>query len=290
MDKLVRLFRISLYFPSESMVLNRKIYNAMCASKVVLAARVVPLLIVLTASSVASADEADAKRLLKAMSDYVTAQKDLAFDYDATLEVVTPEGQILGLASSGTVSLQRPGKIHVTRAGGFADVDMIFDGTTLTLLGNNLNMYAQLEIPGTLTNLVDVLRNDYNRTLPAADLLLPDSYDFLMADVVDIKDLGSGVIGGVECDTLAFRTDEVDWQIWIAQGDEPYPCSYVITSKQATNGPQYRVQVSNWKAGAGVGDANYSFTNDTQAQQVDLGNLGDANDLPEQFEMIGESQ
>jgi hypothetical protein len=241
-------------------------------------------------STVATADEADAKRLLKAMSDYVAAQQDLSFDYDATLEVVTPEDQILGLASSGTVTLQRPGKIHVTRAGGFADVDMGFDGTTLTLLGNNMNMYAQLEIPGTLSNLVDVLRNDYNRTLPAADLLLPDSYDLLMADVIDIKDLGSGVIGGVECDTLAFRTNEVDWQIWIAQGDEPYPCSYVITSKLATNGPQYRVQISNWQTGAAAGEFDYSFSNDTQAELVELDNLDDASDLPGHFEVIGESQ
>ena len=37
----------------------------------------------------------------------------------------------------------------------------------------------------------------------------------LMPSVIDANDLGSGVIGGVECDHLAFRTEEVDWQIWI---------------------------------------------------------------------------
>ena len=47
-----------------------------------------------------SADEADAKRLLKAMSDYVAAQQAISFDYDSILEVITKDGQKLALASS----------------------------------------------------------------------------------------------------------------------------------------------------------------------------------------------
>jgi hypothetical protein len=50
-------------------------------------------------------------------------------------------------------------------------------------------------------------------------------YDQLMPEVVDAKDLGSGVIGGVECDHLAFRTKEVDWQIWIAEGAVRIPAA-----------------------------------------------------------------
>ena len=48
---------------------------------------------------------------------------------------------------------------------------------------------------------------------------MTNSYDELMKDVYDLKDLGSGVVNGVECDTLAFRKNDVDWQIWIAQGE-----------------------------------------------------------------------
>ena len=81
------------------------------------------LIVMLGTSLAVNADEADAKRLLKAMSDYLAAQKALSFDYDATLEVVTKDDQKLALASSGSVSLNRPGKIHATRSGGFADAD-----------------------------------------------------------------------------------------------------------------------------------------------------------------------
>jgi hypothetical protein len=247
------------------------------------------LIIGLGTSTGVSADEADAKRLLKAMSDYLDAQKALSFEYDATLEVVTKDEQNLALVSSGSVTLRRPDKILVTRAGGFADVEMTFDGKTLTILGKNQNIYAQQDMPGTLSNLVDELRFKHNRPLPAADLLLSDSYDALMHDVIDVKDLGSGVVGGVECDYLAFRTEEVDWQIWIAQGERPYPCRYSITTKLLAGAPQYTLQFRGWKTGDEVAATDFSFKNPTDAKKVDLKNLEGTGDLPEHFRM-GESK
>lgn len=70
---------------------------------------------------------------------------------------------------------------------------MVFNGKTLTLFGDNANLYIQINVPGTVDNLVDVLQDEYDRPLPAADLLLSNVYDELMTDVTDIKDLGSGV-------------------------------------------------------------------------------------------------
>ncbi len=78
----------------------------------------------------AMADEADAKKLLKGMSDYMAAQKAISLGFDATLEVITKDNQKLALASSGALTLNRPGKIRATRAGGHADVEMLFDGKT----------------------------------------------------------------------------------------------------------------------------------------------------------------
>ena len=75
----------------------------------------------------------------------------------------------------------------------------------------------------------------------------------------DIKDLGSGVIGGVECDHLAFRGEDVDWQIWIAQGEQPYPCRYTITTTNVTGWPEYTVDVRNWKTGAEEAADDFAF-------------------------------
>ncbi len=127
-------------------------------------------LAVMSAGS-ATADETDAKNLLKAMSDYMAAQKAFSFRFNSDLEVVTTEDQKLGFVSSGTMTINRPDKVRATRTGGFADLELVFDGKTLTLLGKSANLYAQAEVPGSLDDLIDTLRNTYHRPIPGADLL-----------------------------------------------------------------------------------------------------------------------
>jgi hypothetical protein len=237
--------------------------------------------------SAARADEAQAKTLFKAMSDYLAAQQAISFEYDSTLEVVTDQQQKLGLASSGKLTLNRPDKLHATRTGGFANIEMAFDGKKLMLLGKDANLYAQADAPGTIDQLVDKLRDKYHRPVPAADLLMSDPYNQLMPLVVDAKDLGSGVIRGVECDHLAFRTEEVDWQIWIAQGDRPYPCRYVITSTKVKGSPQYTIDVRNWKTGDEVSSDAFSLAVPQGAKELKPGEIPDFDELPGIFAMKG---
>jgi hypothetical protein len=218
------------------------------------------------------------------MSDYVAAQDLVSFDYEATLEVVTTADQKLGLASSGTVTLDRPDKIHATRSGGFVNLEMMFDGKTFSLLGKDAKLYTQVEIPGEIDKLVNELRDTYGRPLPAADLLMSDPYVELMEEVYDSKDLGSGVIGGTECDHVAFRTEDVDWQIWIAQGEQPYPCRYTITTKGMAHAPQYTIEFRNWRTGEKAMKSSYSFEAPADATKIEVGELGDKlGELPRNF-------
>jgi len=161
---------------------------------------------------------------------------------------------------------------------------MMFDGKVLTILGKNANLYTQVEEPGTIDQLVDALRDKYGRPLPAADLLMSDSYEALMSEVTDVKDLGSGVVGGVECDTFAFRTEDVDWQIWIAQGEQPYPCRYVISTKGVKLSPQYVVQVRNWQTGGTVTDADFTYSKSTDASKIEPADLREKlSEFPKNF-------
>jgi hypothetical protein len=234
----------------------------------------------------ASADEADARRLLKAMSDYLAAQKTLSFEFDSNLDIVTTQQQKITLAASGAVVLTRPDKLHVTRRGGFANMEMSFDGKTLTLLGKNSNMFAQVDAAGTIDQLVDVLRDKYHRPVPGADLLMSDPYKELMPEVKEIKDLGSGVIRGTECDHFAFRTAEVDWQIWIAQGPHPYPCRYSISSKKVAGVPEYRLEISGWKTGAQVAADPFKLSIPAGAQKLTPEKIQELGDIPSAFKAV----
>src|SRR3974377_264789 len=122
------------------------------------------------------------------MSDYLAAQKAMSFDYDVNLELVSKQQQKIALVSSGTLTLDRPDKLHLTRTGGFANVEMVFDGKTLNLLGKKNKLYTQIQAPGTIDQLETVLRDKYHRPVPGADMLISDAYKELMPEVTDAKD------------------------------------------------------------------------------------------------------
>jgi hypothetical protein len=261
-----------------------RFHNAIKTGSLGIVARVIlASAVFIGALSVARAGDADAKKLLKAMSDYMAAQQAISFNYDASLEVVTRENQTLALLSSGIVVLNRPDKVRFTRNGGFADIELMSDGKTVTLFGKNANLYLQADAPATIDQLVNDLQEKFHRPMPAADLLLTNSYDELTSGVTDIKDLGSGVVGGVECDYLAFRKSEVDFQIWIAQGDKPYPCRFSIASRMVAGNPQYSIQVRDWRTGSDVAPTDFSFKNASNASRVQVVDVREFSDLPAHF-------
>ena len=228
-----------------------------------------------------SAQAQDAGKVLKAMTDYVSSQKIIQATYDTDIEVITNDLQKIQFASSGQMLLNRPDKVRASRVGGYADVEMVFDGKTLTILGKNFNKFTQVESPGSTDDLVAKLRNEFGMAIPGADLFLTRSYDELMADVLDAKQIGRGVIDGVECDHLAFRNNDVDWQLWVEVGNRPIPRKYVITSKAVTGAPQYTLRIKDWKTDVQVAADAFAFKPPENAQKVDISALADVDEVPQ---------
>jgi hypothetical protein len=193
-----------------------------------------------------------AEKIVRAMSDYLAAQKTISLSYDSDIEVITTALQKIQFTSSGQVQLSRPDRLRVTRTGGYADVDLVFDGKMLTIFGKNLNAYTQVNAPGSVDQLIERLRDELSISAPGADLLLSKPYDELMADVIEAKHIGRGVIDGVECEHLAFRDTDTDWQLWVEVGARPIPRKYVITSKGVTSGPQYTLRIKDFRTDAPV--------------------------------------
>lgn len=221
----------------------------------------------------------DARELLKAMSDYLAKQQSFSFSYQSTLEAVTDGFQKLQFVSSGTATVSRPDKIHITRTGGFADLDVVFDGTTLSVFGKHVNAYTQIEAKGTLDELIDRLA-DAGVNAPGGDLLASNVFDGLIDNVTDAKHIASAFVDGVECEYLAFRTPDSDWQIWIQAGDKPIPRRYVITSKHVVQAPQYTFELRDFKSGGDAGTASFTFDKPASAKQVDLSALELIDELP----------
>ena len=228
----------------------------------------------------AQAQADDAAQILKAMSDYVASQKNISLTFDSDIEVVTPEVEKIQFTSSGKVLLSRPDKVRASRTGGYADFEIVFDGKTVTALGKNLNAYAQKDFTGSIDQLVAKMRSMDLMTAPGADLLGTHIYDDLMADVIVAKHIGRGVVDGVECEHLAFRDLDIDWQLWVEVGARPIPRKYVITSKAVGAAPQYTLRIKEWKTDAPTGADAFTFVPPPGANKVALDALTNIDEVP----------
>ena len=138
---------------------------------------------------------------------------------------------------------------------------MTFDGKTISVHGKKANVYGQLESRGpTIDDAVEEVRAATGFDASGADLFAADPYAVLTEDATKGVYVGTGLVGGVECDHLAFRNPRVDWQIWVQKGEQPLPLKYVITTKWITGAPQYSLRLSDWNVAPQIDQAQFTFT------------------------------
>ncbi len=207
----------------------------------------------------AAAQGGDAKAMLEAMPAYVSGQETIEVTLDSDVEVIAPALGKTQFTSSGEQLLSRPGKLRAHRTSGHDDATMTFDGKTVSIVSRSLEGYAQFETPGTLDRLIEVLRAGYGVARPAADLLETNTYELLVAGVLEAKHIGRGVVGGVLREHLALRNVDTDGQLWVEAGEKPIPRKLVITSKTMSSAPQYTVVVKSWKTGVTPAPGAFAF-------------------------------
>jgi hypothetical protein len=242
----------------------------MAAWKAMLIISFFPLVSLLVGSGIRAQEiDSEADNILKAMSAYLGGTKAFSVNANIDFEIVTQSGQKLQLSSFATVVMQRPAKFHIQRRGVVADAELIFDGKTLTLYGKNLNVYSQTDVSGTIDDAIRAYEFETGLSAPGADLLFADLYAILTSGVKSSTYIGTAYVNGVECHHLAFREDEVDWQLWVQAGDAPLPIKYVITSKWHTGAPQYAIRLQDWNRNPEVKENLFTFTAPEGARKLD---------------------
>ncbi len=211
---------------------------------------------------VRSADAIDpqATQILQSMSTYLAATKAFSVNSDIGWEVVTKQGQKLQLNSYATTVVQRPGNFLIQRQGPLARAEFIFDGKTLTVYSKKNNAYAQINVAGTIDDAIRAFELKAGFPAPGADLLFANLYTTLSNGVESSSYLGTAYVNGIECHHLAFREDDVDWQLWVQTGDKPLPLKYTITSKWQTAAPQYEIRLRDWDTNPQIQANQFTFS------------------------------
>ena len=211
-----------------------------------------------------------ADQLLRKMSDYLAGLEQFSVQTENTLEVVLRSGEKIQYDNPADLSMRRPNKLRADRKGDIVNQEFYYDGNTLTLYHKDLNCYATVKAPPTIDETIDFARESLDVYAPGGDLIYKNAYSILTEDVLSGFYVGMSVVGGVKCHHLAFRGNEVDWQIWIGEGDKPLPKKFIVTSKWMTGAPQFTVVTKNWNLSPKLTDDFFTFVPPKGAQKIDF--------------------
>lgn len=182
--------------------------------------------------------------ILNKMSDNLDSLKEFSFKVVVSYDSRLNSGQMVKLGGTGEITIKRPNMIYAEFDGDRSDRKAWYNGKELTILNIDKGFYGELETPGTIDETLDYLMEEYDFTLPLADLIHTDSFEAFTESALDGVMLGTSNLGGKECSHLAFVGERIDWQLWVTEGEKPLPCKLVITYKNEELAPQYQAVFS----------------------------------------------
>lgn len=164
-------------------------------------------------------------------------------DYDA----VQKTGEKITFAERRKLMLSRPDRLRVdTERSDGSTSSIVFTGKEIILIDATNNVYATEPQPGSIDEGVVHFVRDLGMRFPLAALLLnrlPGEFDerIRMVDYVEKTNFLN-----IPAHHLVARTDTVDFQIWISDGEQPVPLRIILTYRKEPGQPQFRAQFADW--------------------------------------------
>jgi hypothetical protein len=149
--------------------------------------------------------------------------------------------------------------MRAQRTGELMNQRFLYDGKTLTVYDPTKKVYATKTGLDTIEEMITFARETGGVLLPAADLLYRNAFPLLMQDVTLAVVVGKAVLDGVRCDHLLFSRPEVDFQIWVSEGKQPFPRKYVVIETATPSKLALTTFLSNWNIAPAVDDAQFKF-------------------------------
>jgi hypothetical protein len=219
--------------------MNQAIYRAAPALLLILSLAGAPGSAQAPSMAAPKGDE-QAMAILKRMADVLYQAQRFIMMADIGFDVVQDSGEKIEFGESRKIVVRRPdhARIDITSRDGSVS-GFVFDGKEIAVFNTRENVYATAAKPGTLDEAIVYFLDDLDMRFPLAELLSSKLAETLPAKVLAAAYVEPASITGVPCDHLAFRGDQADLQLWIAQGGQPLPRRLVITYKDTEGQPQF---------------------------------------------------
>lgn len=218
---------------------------------------------------VPTSSQREAAKVLQSMARHLAGLQSFTVDFRAGYDVVQATGQKIEFGESRVVTMVRPDRLRVEEVSSDGTRDLaLFDGKTVTVMNADANAYAQAPQPQPVDDALVYFVRDLRMRMPLALLLTTRLPDELSQRVKSIDLVEREDIDGVPVHHLAGRTDAVDFQFWVTEGDHPLPLRIVLTYRDAEGQPQYWANFTHWNTSPTIADGTFRFLRPAGARQI----------------------
>ncbi|MGI9431634.1 MAG: DUF2092 domain-containing protein [Myxococcota bacterium] len=215
--------------------------------------------------------EPRATELVKAMAKTLAGLPRARAETEFSLQLVLESGQKLEYGGESTAWFQRPNRLRSERDGERGSTTFLYDGKHVVMHAMPQNLYAKKAAPDNIDAFLDFMDSQLDVAPPGVDLLYSDGGLGLLDDVTSGIVVGVASIAGRRCHHVAFRAPDVDWQLWIEEGDRPLPCRIVIETLDVERAPEMSITYRVWDTEPELSDSLFVFTPPEGAAQIVFG-------------------
>ena len=221
------------------------------------------------AAAAVTESQAQANAMLMRMADALAGAQRFSVSLRGGYDAVQKSGQKIEFGEMRKVTLSRPDRLRMEgqRSDG-AKTLTVFNGKEIVLIDETSNVYATAPQPGGLDDTIFHFVRDLGMRLPLAVLLVSQLPAELKNRVRSVDYVEKTSIHGSPSHHLAARTDMVDFQVWVADGDTPLPQRVVITYKKDKGEPQFWAQFSDWNLAPALDDSTFLAKPPDGAQKI----------------------
>jgi hypothetical protein len=216
---------------------------------------------------------------LTKMTNFLKTLKNFSIHSESTRDEVVDTDMKIQKNASNDITVRVPDRLHANVRSDDHDLEFVYDGQTLTLLNAKANYYASTPAPPTVSRTLDVIRARYGIVFPLADFIQMTAAGNVMENITAAGYIGTSRIDGVDCDHLAVRQSDVDWQVWIERSETPLPRKLVITTKKESVQPQYVAKL-NWDLSPQINDHLFTFTPPPNAVRIKFARIKEGDQIP----------
>ncbi|MDA2919900.1 DUF2092 domain-containing protein [Desulfobacterota bacterium AH_259_B03_O07] len=187
-----------------------------------------------------------ADSLLKEMSYFLGSKLNYTFKAEIMFDNILSSGRKVQYSAEEKVFVQKPNKVYIEYISDLGGKKFWYDGNNLTLLDPISGLYSKVKVPNSIDQAFDEIWDEYEYSPPFSELLFVNPYKAMTENVKAGIYVGSSKVFGVQCQHLAFIENNLDWQIWIEEGQRKIPRKMVITYKTIPGSPQLIAILKDW--------------------------------------------